>query len=428
MATPLTAAHRGWRLKIFIATWLSYVGFYFCRKHWNAAKTAIETQNGWDLATTAGNVGAAYLIGYAIGQFLASGIATRIGMRANLLAGMGASIVIALALSITGSPWVFGGLMAILGVAQATGWSGNVGTMANWFHKHERGRVMGWWSTNFTFGSIATGFVFAFVLGDVGAAEQRWQQCFWVGAAILAAVWIVFYFWQRDSPENVGLPPIDDPVTAIDESTIVEPEDIAFTRQQWINLLLVGGFYFCAKLIRYAIWSWAAYFLQRKFGKSGSDANLYSIAFEICGIPGIVLTGWLSDRYFKSKRAGIALIMMLGMCVVTAMLIAWGDSSATTFTILLGGVGFFLFGPDALLSGAGAMDVGSRRVAVRATAIICGFGALGPIVQEVIIPRVYNQKHAGLGPVFVILFVTAALAAAFCAALVARNRKGGKGI
>jgi OPA family sugar phosphate sensor protein UhpC-like MFS transporter len=424
----MTAAHRVWRIKIFVATWLSYVGFYFCRKHWNAAKAAIETQNGWDLATTAGNVGAAYLIGYACGQFLASGLGTRLGARTNLLLGMGISIVIALALSITGSPWIFGGLMAILGVAQATGWSGNVGTMANWFHKHERGKVMGWWSTNFTVGSIVTGFVFALVLGDVGPAQQPWQRCFWVGAAILTIVWIQFYYLQRNRPEDVGLPGIDDPATEIDESKLIEPEDTSFTREQWINILLVGGFYFCAKLIRYAVWSWASYFLQTKFHKSGEDANIYSIAFEICGVPGIILTGWLSDRYFNSKRAGVALMMMLGMCIVTVLLLAWGDTSATVFTVLLGGVGFFLLGPDALLSGAGAMDVGSRKVAVRATGIICGFGALGPIVQEVIIPRVYDQKTAGLGPVFVILLVAAGLGAAFCAALAVRNRINGKGI
>jgi sugar phosphate permease len=73
------------------------------------------------------------------------------------------------------------------------------------------------------------------------------------------------------------------------------------------------------------------------------------------------------------------------------------------------------------------MDVGSRKVAVRATGIICGFGALGPVVQEVIIPRVYDQETAGLTPVFVILFMSATLAAVFCALLVMRNRRG-KGI
>src|SRR5439155_484363 len=131
-----------------------------------------------------------------------------------------ASQVVTVAMGVTVSPWVFGGLMTILGIAQATGWSGNVGTMANWFHKHERGRVMGWWSTNFTVGSILTGFAFAFVLGKVPRAQQPWQSCFWLGAIVLGVVWVQFYFLQRNCPEDLGLPGIDDPETSLDESKI----------------------------------------------------------------------------------------------------------------------------------------------------------------------------------------------------------------
>lgn len=424
--TPLTREHRIWRAKVFIATWLSYVGFYFCRKHWNASKAALETQNGWSKETV-GNIGAAYLIAYAIGQFLASRMGTKLGPRLNVLIGMGLSIAVTLGMGISLSPWVFAGLIAVNGLAQATGWSGNVGTMASWFHKHERGRVMGAWSTNFTIGSVLTGFVFAYVLGDVAASEQPWQQAFFLGAAILTFVWIQFYFFQRNKPEDVGLAPIDDPATAVDESKTPE-RDAGLTREQWKNILLVGGFYFCAKLIRYAVWSWSSYFLQVKFHKSGADANLYATLFDVAGIPGIVLTGWLSDRYFKSKRAGVALIMTLGIVIATLALIQFGDQSAVVFAVLLAVVGFFLYGPDALLSGAGAMDVGNRKQAVLATGIIAGFGALGPILQEVIIPRVYDAKKQGLGLVNGLLFASAALAALFCALLVARNRKGGKGI
>jgi hypothetical protein len=60
--------------------------------------------------------------------------------------------------------------------------------------------------------------------------------------------------------------------------------------------------------------------------------------------------------------------------------------------------------------------------------VISGFGSMGPIVQEVIVPRVYDEKTAGLGPVFAILFASAAAAAAFCLLLVLRNRRGGKGV
>jgi OPA family sugar phosphate sensor protein UhpC-like MFS transporter len=426
MATLLTAEHRSWRTKVFIATWLSYVGFYFCRKPFSVAKEAIEVQNGWEQAVTVGNIWAAYLIAYAIGQLLASRVGTLLGPRKNLLIGMGLSVLVTLAMGVTMSPWVMAGLVAVNGLAQATGWSGNVGTMASWFHKHERGRVMGIWSTNFTVGSLAAGLGLAQILGDNDAASQPWAMCFYAGAAVLFVVWIQFYFLQRDKPEDVGLAPIDDPITAVDEAKVVEPEKVKLTRDQWTNILLIGGFYFFAKLIRYTVWSWSAYFLGKNYGMSGKSAATYSIIFDVAGIPGVFVTGWLSDRYFKSKRAGVALIMMVGMSAMTGLLVLFGDHSVAVFALLLGGVGFFLYGPDALLSGAGAMDIGSRKVALYATAIIATFGALGPIVQEVVIPRIYNAKDLGL--IFVMLFLSSLMGALFCFLLVLRNRKGGKGI
>jgi OPA family sugar phosphate sensor protein UhpC-like MFS transporter len=424
--TPLTREHRTWRVKVFVATWLSYVGFYFCRKPFSVAKDAIEVQNGWQQAVTVGNIWAAYLIAYAIGQLLASRVGTLLGPRKNLLIGMALSVTVTLAMGITMSPWVMGGLVAVNGLAQATGWSGNVGTMASWFHKHERGRVMGIWSTNFTVGSLAAGLGLAQILGDHDARTQPWAVCFYVGAAVLAVVWVGFLFLQRDKPENVGLSPIDDPVTTIDESKQVEPAKLTLTREQWTNILLIGGFYFFAKLIRYTIWSWSAYFLGKNYGLSGGQAATYSIVFDVGGLPGVLITGWLSDRFFKSRRAGVALIMMIGMSVMTGLLVLFGGQSVAVFSILLFAVGFFLYGPDALLSGAGAMDIGSRKVAVYATATIATFGAVGPVVQEVIIPRIYNPKDLSL--IFVMLFVSSILGALFCFLLVLRNRKGGKGI
>ncbi len=427
-STPMSAAHRSWRTKVFVATWLSYVGFYFCRKPFSAAKAAIGAQNHWS-ASTLGNIYAAYLIAYSIGQFLASGMGPKLGPRVNVLLGMGISIVVTIAMGVALSPWLLAGLIAMNGLAQATGWSGNVGTMAGWFHKHERGRVMGWWSTNFTVGAIASGFVMGYVLGDGKTETQPWAWCFYTGAFVLIAVWIQFYFLQRNRPESVGLDPIDDPVTPVDESQIADAgTEFKLSRDAKINLGLVAGFYFFSKLVRYAIWSWAAYFLTVKFHLGGKESNVYSIAFDVCGIPGVILTGYLSDRFFKSRRAEIAFVMMLGMMAATGALVLFGGSSVTAFVILLGVVGFFLYGPDALLSGAGAMDIGSRRAATFAAAVISGFGSMGPIVQEVIVPRVYDEKTSGMGPVFAILFISATCAAMFCLALVLRNRRGGRGI
>jgi sugar phosphate permease len=423
MATALTAARKSWRAKVFVATWLSYVGFYFCRKPFSAAKNAIGHDLGWSTQTL-GNVWTAYLIAYAIGQFLASGMGTKLGPRKNVLIGMGVSVCVTIAMGIAITPMMMAGLAFMNGIAQATGWSGNVGTMASWFHKHERGRVMGAWSTNFTVGALASGWVMGAVL-DI----WTWQSAFFTGAGVLSVVWLQFYFLQRNRPEDVGLTPIDDPATPSDESNEpAAPRSTKLSPDAWTNILLVGGFYFCAKLIRYAVWSWAAYFLANTYLLSDKQANGYATIFEVAGLAGAFLTGWMSDRFFHSRRAGASLIMMLAMTGCIGLLILFGGASVTLFVVLLGAVGFTLYGPDALLSGAGAMDIGGRQAATFATGVIAGFGALGPIVQELVISRMYDSKGGDLTPVFILLFVSAAVGSLFCLALVLRNRRGGKGI
>jgi sugar phosphate permease len=117
---------------------------------------------------------------------------------------------------------------------------------------------------------------------------------------------------------------------------------------------------------------------------------------------------------------------MLGAVASTGLLIGLGGASATLFVVLLAAIGFFLYGPDSLLTGAGAIDIGSRRMATFAAAFMSGIGSLGAVVQEFAISRQYKPGE-GLGVVFAMLFCSAVLAAAFCAVLVWRNRRG-KGI
>ena len=431
-----------WRRKIFVSTWLSYVGFYFCRKPFSAAKSAIGAEAGFN-ATTLGDIGAAYLVAYAIGQFLAGWSGTRFGPRANVLAGMGLSIVVTLAMGVHLDAWVLAGLVAVNGLAQATGWSGNVGTMASWYGKHERGRVMGVWATNFTVGSLLSASVMAWLLGrHAEGAPAPWRDTLYVGAGVLAVIWIVFYLWQRNRPEDVGLPPIEEDAqdsggggsvfrNASPDASATPSEPSGFgglSRAAWTNLLLVAGFYFFAKLVRYAVWSWVPFFLERNYGLTGSASNVYATVFDLMGIPGVWVAGWLSDRYFQSRRGEVALILMLGMTLACGLLLAFGDLGVGVFAVLLALVGFTLYGPDALLTGAGAMDIGSRRAATFAAAMISGVGSLGPIVQELVIGRMYDSKGGDLGPVFALLFGSAIAAACFCGGLVWRNRSGAGGV
>jgi hypothetical protein len=49
-------------------------------------------------------------------------------------------------------------------------------------------------------------------------------------------------------------------------------------------------------------------------------------------------------------------------------------------------------------------------------------------VQELVIARAYDAKKGELGPIFEMLFGSAALATLFCVVLLLRDRRGKKGV
>jgi OPA family sugar phosphate sensor protein UhpC-like MFS transporter len=419
-ATEPTREQKLWRYRVFASTWLCYAGFYFCRKPFSIVKSTMGHELGFD-AQKLGTIGAAYLLAYAAGQFVAAWAGNRLGPRINLLAGMAISIAVGIAFGVTDTYATFLALMALSGLSQATGWSGTVGTMANWFHRKERGRVMGWWATNFTVGSLVAGPFAAWVLGHYG-----YRATFFAGSGVLAAVWFVFLFNQRNRPEDLGLPEVAEPV---DPDAPVAPtpsatEPLRLSRGMWTNILLIGLFYFFAKFIRYALWSWAPYFLTENFHQTSEQAGYLSTAFDLAGVPGVLLTGWLSDRVFKSRRALVSFLSMLGVTGATLLLCTLGLGSSTAFVVCLLLLGFTLYGPDALMTGAGAMDVGSRRGAVVAAGLISGLGSIGPVVQELVIGKMYDQKGGDLTPIFLMLLGTAAAGTAALGIMVLRNRLG----
>lgn len=412
VAATLSPALVRWRWRIFAATWLCYAGFYFCRKPFYIAKSALGAELHFD-ATALGLIGSVYLVAYTIGQFASGAFGHRLGPRLVLLTGMSLSIAANVGFGLSNSFESFVVLMALNGLVQATGWSGTVGTMANWFRRSERGTVMGFWATNFQVGGVAANTLAAWVLGKWG-----FRYSFFTGAVVLLAVQAFFVFNQRNRPSDLGLPPVEDP------SEPQGGEDPGLSRKAWENVLLVGAFYFFVKFIRYSLWSWAPFFLERNFGLKGDDAGYLSTVFDLAGVAGVVVTGLLSDKLFKSRRAGVSLMMMVTMFFSCIVLYVGGGASLTVFAVSLGLVGFTLYGPDALMSGAGAMDIGSRRGAVLAAGVINGMGSIGSVVQELIIGRLYDSGSGNLGPIFLLLLAASAAATVAIGVVWARNKLG----
>lgn len=403
---------------MFAATWLAYFGYYFCRKPFYIAKSDLMEAHTWS-SQDLGNIGAVYLITYAIGQFIAGWSGNRWGPRIVLLTGMSITLVVNALFGITDSKATFALLMGLNGLVQATGWSSCVGTMGQWFHRGERASVMGPWATNFQLGSIVAGLFSSWLLGQAG---YRWS--FWGGSLVMLAVMAFFVFNQRNRPEDAGLPPVRDPAEtgqAAGAAPLAAGDD-SMSREVWVNIVLVGVFYFFAKLIRYALWSWVPLLLNQHYHMSKADSGYLSTVFDASGFIGTFAAGFLADRLFRGNLARLSFVFIAAMTASMAFLYVGGTASITLFGISLALVGFFLFGPDALMTGAGAVNVGSPRHAAKAAGFISGIGSLGPIVQELVLPRFIGGDDAST--VFGLLLGSAVLCLVTLGWMVRRDRVG----
>jgi OPA family sugar phosphate sensor protein UhpC-like MFS transporter len=399
---------RLWRWRIFASTWLCYAGMYFCRKPYSIAKKDLGDALHFTPATLA-LIYSAYLVAYTAGQFLSGAIGPRFGPRAMLLTGMAVSAGTAVGFGFADQTAWFVALMILNGLAQATGWSNGVGNMAAWTPQGERGTVMGLWATNFQAGGVLANTLAAFMLARYG-----FRQAFFSGAVVLLLVMVFFWFNQANKPEDEGFAPLPEDTAKAGQKAAGGPWD----GRTWALVLLIGGAYFGMKFIRYALWSWAPYVLQRNFGLRGDSAGYLSTVFDVCGVVGVIALGAASDRLFKGRHALASFVMILGLVGATLLAMTVGAQSALVFTGCMGAMGFTLYGPDALMTGAAVMDLVGKNT-VRASGIIGGLGAAGSVLQEVLI----GSSGANLGPILGMLVASAVLTAGCLGAFIVVARR-----
>jgi len=414
--TP-TADYRRWQVKILSATWLAYVGYYFCRMNFYVVKKAFGEALSLD-AIGLGHLGTAYLVGYAIGQFSSAYFGRRLGPKRLLLIGTGISIFCNVIFGLAETFWIILVFMAVNGIAQGTGWPGCIGSLGFWFKREQRGSILGVWSTCYQLGPVAAKTFAAWML-----TAEGYQWSFFGAALVLSAIWVLVLILHPNTPEDVGLESVRDEEDQTGDSGD-RKRGLGWTRQVVVSILLMGSIYFCIKFLRYTLFSWAPYFLGMNFDLKGDEAGYLSTVFEAAGFAGVLFAGFASDRLFKGRRASIALIMLTFMALAFLLMATLGGRILLFFTISMGLTGFMLYGPDSLLSGVGAIDVGSKRGALTAAGIINGMGSVGPIFQEQLVAWMYEKSGHDLTPILMLLFGMAVAGVVIMFVLWLRARAG----
>ncbi len=387
-----------WRWKVFAITWLSYMGFYLTRSSFSVAKIGIEKDVQISMSPEQmGLVDGIYLTAYAIGQFVWGMLGDKVGTRRVVLIGLLSSVVAGFAMGISSIILTFGIFNLLQGFSQSTGWAPLAKNVSNWFSMHERGIIMGWWSTNYAVGSLVAA-PFAGLMADV---FQNWRFAFFMPALLLFCVAILFLFLQRNKPTDVGLPPVEEyhhepkPILSQSGSADEEPEE-----GSWKAILLViknpmvgllSAVYFFLKPTRYAILFWGPKFVHDLLNTGMAESAIISVSFFLAGPLSVLFAGYISDKVFHSKRIPYSVIALLLLAIVLFFFMSIAAlKSKLVLAGLLFTVGFLLYGPDSLVSATAAIDFGTSKGASTASGLINGFGSIGAIVGGTI-PGLFHQ-------------------------------------
>ncbi|POX37756.1 MFS transporter [Streptomyces sp. Ru73] len=376
-----------WRRQIFAVTWIAYAGFYFVRQAFSVAKLGILDDplvSGVLTEQVLGVLDAVYLAAYAAGQFLWGMWADRFGPRVVVAGGMAGAVVAACAMGLSSAVLVFGGAMVVQGLAQSAGWAPLCKNMGSFFAVRERGRVLGIWSSNYAFGGLAAPPFLGWWAYEVFGS---WHAAFFAGAVTLAVVLALFLVFQRNTPQDVGLP---DPNRTEEEPTAGAPA--AQPRQRALTLyrealrdrmvLTLGAAYFLLKPARYAILLWGPVIVSRRLPEVGKvGATLIPVAFGVAGVLAPILIGWVSDTLFRSRRVPPCVLALALLTVVLALFMPLtATGSAAVMLAVLAVIGLAVYAADAMISCVAAVDFGTAGGAGTAAGLVNGCGSVGAIL------------------------------------------------
>ena len=425
----VSAAFAHLQPRILLWTTVGYGVFYFVRKNLSAAMPVMESQLGLS-KTRLGLILTLHGLLYGLSKFLNGIVADRANARVFMASALLASAALNVCFGLSSSLVFFGTFWMLNGWFQGMGYPPCARLLSHWFPRRTLATKMAVWNSSHALGGAAI----VVLCGYLIAWTDSWRLCFFIPSAIAIAVAVLLFVNLRDTPESVGLPDVEAlggpastqrTVTQLTNTPPLNPDSAEhfgdfILRRVFSNpyIWLASAANFFVYTIRFAIFDWGPTLLQQSKGIEIRNAVWMVASFEFAGLAGILLTGWLTDRFLRGRAAPVCLVSML-LCGVSIFLFWHAPGSSFWLnTGLLMSAGFFVYGPQALVAvivvnlatkRAAATAVGLTSIFGYASTILSGWG-LGALVQR------YDWDHA-----FACLIGVAAVGALFFAALLSAN-------
>lgn len=391
--------YKYWRIRIFYSMYIGYVFFYFTRKSFTFIIPQLVTDLGYSYSDL-GLLSTVLYISYGASKFVSGILSDRANPRYFMAIGLMFTGIFNILFGFSSSLLCFGICWGLNGWFQGWGWPPITKQLTYWYSTEERGR---WWSVCSTSHNVG-GAIIPIIAGYY-AQNYGWRYSMFIPGGMCIIVGLLLINRLRDVPRSLGLPPIEKYKAS--NNSIVEndlgndvdndldneiakyelPSDSAKTslsaKQILIEHVLNNHFvlimsvsYFFVYIVKTAINDWTVPFLVGVRGYSLITAGASVVWFEIGGLFGMLFAGWVTDKIFVGKRAPC--IMISGICLALSLWLFWQfnwNNYLINF-ILIGFIGFFVFGPQMLI-GLAAAEYVDKKAACSANGFVGWLGYIG---------------------------------------------------
>jgi len=368
-----------WRVRILYSMFIGYALYYFSRKCLVYAMPALIADLHFSKGEL-GSLGSVMALSYGLSKFVSGVLSDRSNPRLFMAAGLFATGVVCILFGLTSSIWLFAIFWALNGLFQGFGWPPCARFLTHWYSHSERGSWWSTWNVSHNLGSFLIPWVVAACL-----AYSGWRFAM-AGPGIICIFGALFLLNRlRDTPQSLGLPPIEkyrnDYVGVTKEEVLHERElttkEILFDhvlKNPYIWLLAAA--YFFIYVVRTGITDWSALYLMEEKGYSQIGAYGIVSLFEIGGFCGSLTAGWASDWLFGAKRGPVNVLFSLSLCL--SFLLFWyvppGWNFLDGLAIFL--LGFSVFGPQMMI-GIAAAELSHKKAAATATGFVGWMAYMG---------------------------------------------------
>jgi MFS transporter, OPA family, glycerol-3-phosphate transporter len=364
------------RWQIMESTFIGYATFYFVRNN----LPVVSREMGIALHYTdsqVGNMLAATAITYGIGKLFMGAWSDRSNPRFFMPLGLLITALCNFAFGAANSYHVHLGLWALNGLAQSMGWAPCGRSLGHWYSVSERGTTFAFWNVAQNVGGGLTGLLVAYSTILLG-----WRSAFYVPGilAIVCATYLLIRL--RDTPQSVGLPPIEEWRNDYPAGSRKASEEELGTRELLTKYIFTNGYLwlfafanFFVYIARYSMLDWGPTYLKEVRHASLGQGGISTAALEFSAIFSTIFMGWLSDK-FGGRRGMISVLCMFPV-LFSYLGIIYGPADKLWFSIgLFGVIGFFVY-PTVLLLVVSALDFTSKKAVGTAAGFIGLFGYLG---------------------------------------------------